>query len=186
MRKTGSSEHYFTVRGRGFDTKQWRAILELAQGIVKRAKKAGIPASYEGDARRVIVRPEGGTEKNTLVIWRKGEPGIPKLVVGSGEFDAVVQSVLVATKKVAPDIFVMTNPDGRDYRRLLASLFVAKKNSKTTEEIQEITKQTREQKDQAFMQAVRRQHWPHPETKNQVEFVSLPKTEQTPTPSSLP
>jgi hypothetical protein len=174
MHRTGSSEHYFTVRGRGFDTKQWRAILELAEGIVKRANNAGIKATYEGDARRVIVRPGEGGAENTLVIWRKGEPDIPKSVVATGKFDAVVQSVLVATKKVAPDIFVMTTPDGRDYRRLLA-----KQNGKTLGEIQEITKRTREEKDNAFMQAVRRQHWVHPETKNQVEFVSLPKSEQT-------
>lgn len=172
MRRIGSSEHYFTVRGRGFDTKQWRAILELAEGIVRRAAKAGIKTSFEGDARRILVAaPENG---EPLVIWRKGEPGIPKNVKVVGDFDAVVQSILVATKKVAPDIFEMTTPDGRDYRRLLA-----KQDSKTVKDIQEITKRTREQKDDAFMQAVRRQHWVHPETKNQVEYVSLPKAEQT-------
>jgi hypothetical protein len=157
---------------------------------VKRAKNAGISATYDGDARRVVISPGGANqdsaEERSLIIWRKGEPGIPKVVLASGEFDAVVQSVLVATKKVAPDIFVMTTPDGRDYRRLLASAaddvglqVVGKRNEKTTEEIQEITKRTREQKDQAFMQSVRRQHWVHPETKNQVEYVSLPKSEQT-------
>ena len=135
MRRTGSSEHYFTVRGRGFDTKQWRAILELAEGIVRRANEAGIKAHYDGDARRISVGAPG--QGDPLVIWRKGEPGIPKNVVASGDFDSVVQSILVATKKVAPDIFVMTTPDGRDYRRLLA-----KDKSKTTEEIQEITKRT--------------------------------------------
>lgn len=172
MRRTGSSEHFFTVRGRGFDTKQWRAILELAEGIVRRANEAGIKASYKGDARRVHIDPVG--EGEPLVIWRKGEPGIPKNVKVSGDFDAVVQSILVATKKVAPDIFEMTTPDGRDYRRLLA-----KRNEKTIEEIKAITTRTREQKDDAFMHAVRRQSFRHPETKNSVEFVSLPKTEQT-------
>jgi len=174
MRRTGSSQHFFTVRGRGFTTKQWRAILELSEGIVRRAKNAGIGAVYEGDARRVIVRPDKGPHSEHLVIWRKGEPDIPKSVTASGEFDAVVQSVLVATKKVAPDIFVMTTPDGRDYRRLLA-----KQNDKVTQEAQEVTQRTRQQKDQAFMQAVKRQRFRHPETKNNVEFVSLPKAEQT-------
>jgi hypothetical protein len=173
MRKSGNEQHYFTVRGRGFDHKQWRAVTELAEAIVVRAKKAGILADFEADARRIIV---SSTEKGVtpLVIWRKGEPNIPKEVITKGQYDAVIQSVLTATKKVAPDIFEMVSPDGRDYRRLLAA-----QNGGDLPEVKEIAKKNREEKDRAFLQAVKRQHWPHPETKNQVEFVSLPKAEQT-------
>jgi hypothetical protein len=173
MRKTGTEQHFFTVRGRGFDHKQWKAVTELSQGIVARAKEAGIPVSFEADARRImIVSSEDGV--SPLVIWRKGEPGIPKEVTTRGGYDKLVQSILTATKKVAPDIFVMTAPDGRDYRRLLA-----KANGADLPEIKDLAKENREAKDRAFLQSVKRQHWVHPETKNQVEFVSLPKTEQT-------
>jgi hypothetical protein len=148
-------------------------VTELAEAIVVRAKKAGILADFEADARRIIV---SSTEKGVtpLVIWRKGEPNIPKEVITKGQYDAVIQSVLTATKKVAPDIFEMVSPDGRDYRRLLAA-----QNGGDLPEVKEIAKKNREEKDRAFLQAVKRQHWPHPETKNQVEFVSLPKAEQT-------
>jgi len=173
MRKTGTEQHFFTVRGRGFDHKQWKAITELSEGIVARAKEAGIPAIFEADARRIMVTSsEEGV--SPLVIWRKGEPGIPKEVSTRGGYDKLVQSILTATKKVAPDIFVMTAPDGRDYRRLLA-----KANGGDLPEIKEIVKKNRDDKDRSFMQSVKRQHWVHPETKNQVEFVSLPKKEQT-------
>lgn len=173
MHKTGTEQHFFTVRGRGFDRKQWRAITELSEGIVSRAKEAGISASFEADACRLIITSsEEGV--SPLVIWRKGEPGIPKEVTTRGSYDKLVQSVLTATKKVAPDIFVMTAPDGREYRRLLA---FAKGTG--IPEIKEIAQKNRENKDRAFLQSVRRQRWVHPETKNQVEFVSLPKKEQT-------
>jgi hypothetical protein len=173
MRKQGFEQHYFTVRGRGFDHKQWKAVLELSEGIVARAKEAGIPADFTADARRIAVTSseEGVTP---LVIWRKGEPNIPKEVTTRGSYDALVQSILTATKKVAPDIFEMTSPDGRDYRRLLA-----KQNGGEPPEVREIAKKNKADKDRAFQQSVRRQHWVHPETKNQVEFVSLPKKEQT-------
>lgn len=173
MRKAGSEQHYFTVRGRGFDHKQWRAVTELAAGIVRRAKEAGIAANFDGDARRIVVSSdeEGVTP---LVIWRKGEPNIPKEVVTKGQYDAVIQSVLTAAKKVAPDIFEMVAWDGRDYRRLLA-----KQNDILKTKLRELAKDTRELKNREFMKAVKRQKWPHPETRHQVEFVSLPKTEQT-------
>jgi len=167
-------QHYFTVRGRGFDHKQWKAVTELAEGIIRRAKEAGILVGFEADARRIVVTASGEEEGSPLVIWRKGEPGIPREVTTRGQYDAVIQSVLTAAKKVAPDIIEMCSPDGRDYRRILAKM-----EPRTVEKIKELVKKTRQQKDDAFNAAVRRQKWVHPETKNQVEFVSLPKREQT-------
>jgi len=179
MYKTGTEQHFFTVRGRGFDHKQWKAVTELSQGIVARAKEAGISATFEADARRIMITSsEEGV--SPLVIWRKGEPGIPKEVTTRGGYDKLVQSILTATKKVAPDIFEMTAPDGRDYRRLLA-----KSNGTDLPEIKEISKQNRLDKDRAFLQSVKRQKWPNPEyragskAQRHVEFVSLPKKEQT-------
>jgi len=181
MRKSAIEQHFFTVRGRGFDHKQWRAVTELAEGIVRRAKDAGISADFDGDARRIVVSsPEEGV--SALVIWRKGEPNIPKEVRTRGQYDAVVQSVLTAAKKVAPDIFEMTSPDGRDYRRLLAK---KKDNGGDLPEIKELTQKNKADKDRAFLQAVQRQKWPNPnfapgsKAQQFVQFVSLPKKEQT-------
>jgi len=179
MRNTGTEQHFFTVRGRGFDHKQWKAVTELSEGIVARAKKAGIPAEFESDARRILITsPEEGV--TPLEIWRKGEPGIPKEVITRGKYDSLVQSILTATKKVAPDIFVMTAPDGRDYRRLLA-----KTKGEELPEIKELAKRNRQQKDETFRKSVKQQKWPNPDfrpgTKQQqfIEFSTLPKKEQT-------
>jgi len=179
MRKQGSEQHYFTVRGRGFDHKQWRAVTELSEGIVARAKEAGIQAEFSADARRIaITSSEEGT--SPLVIWRKGEPGIPKEVMTRGGYDSLVQSILTAAKKVAPDIFEMTSPDGRDYRRLLA-----KDKTEDLPEIKELRQRNRQQKDDAFRKSVNRQQWPNPDyepgTKKQrfINFSTLPKKEQT-------
>lgn len=184
MRKTGTEQHFFTVRGRGFDHKQWRAVTELTQGIVERAKQAGIAADFEADARRIMITSsEEGV--SPLVIWRKGEPGIPKEVTTRGRYDDLVQSILTATKKVAPDIFEMTSPDGRDYRRVLAKKTEPGGKKEDLPEIKDIAKKNREQKDQAFRNSVNRQQWPNPDykpgTKKQrfVNFSTLPKSEQT-------
>lgn len=112
-----AQEHFFTVRGRGFTGREWEEILKLAREIVERGVKVGIPSTFTGDARRIEVAPEKG---EPLVVWCKGEPGIPRTVKTEGRFDVVVQSILTAIKKVAPDIFVMSATDGRDYRRILA------------------------------------------------------------------
>lgn len=173
MRKTGTEQHFFTVRGRGFDHKQWKAVTELSQGIVARAKEAGIAADFTADARRIIVTSsEEGV--SPLVIWRKGEPGVPNEVTTRGKYDALIQSILTAAKKVAPDIFVMTAPDGRDYRRLLA-----KKSPPDLPEVKDLMTKNRINKDRAFLQSVNRQRWPHEITHHQVKFVSLPKSQQT-------
>jgi len=185
MRKQGTEQHYFTVRGRGFDHKQWRAVTELAQGIVARAKKAGISADFKADAQCIMVTSsEEGT--SPLVIWRKGEPGIPKEVTTRGRYDDLVQSILTAAKKVAPDIFEMMAPDGRDYRRVLAKEENSgAKKEDDLPEIKEIAKKNRDQKNQAFQRSVSRQQWPNPDyepgTKKQrfVNFSTLPKKEQT-------
>lgn len=181
MRKQGTEQHFFTVRGRGFDHKQWRAVTELSEGIVARAKEAGIQAEFSADARRIaITSPEEGT--SPLVIWRKGEPGIPKEVTTRGNYDSLVQSILTAAKKVAPDIFEMTSPDGRDYRRLLAK---DKDKTEDIPEVREIRQRNRQQKDDAFKKSVTRQQWPNPDyepgTKKQrfINFSTLPKKDQT-------
>lgn len=179
MRKQGSEQHYFTVRGRGFDHKQWKAVTELSEMIVARAKEAGIQADFSADARRIaITSSEEGT--SPLVIWRKGEPNIPKEVLTRGGYDSLVQSILTTAKKVAPDIFEMTSPDGRDYRRLLA-----KDKSDELPEVKELRQRNRQQKDDAFRKSVNSKQWPNPDyqpgTKKQrfINFSTLPKKEQT-------
>jgi len=179
MRKEGTQQHFFTVRGRGFDQQQWKAVTELAEGIVSRAKEAGISADFEADARRLMVTSsEEGV--SPLVIWRKGEPGIPKEVTTRGKYDTVVQSILTAAKKVAPDLFEMTSPDGRDYRRLLA-----KGHEKDSPRAQEINKRYRAMKDEAFKAETKTREFPNPDykpgTKAQrfVKYITLPKAMQT-------
>lgn len=179
MPKPGTEQHYFTVRGRGFDEKQWKAVVELADGIIARAKEAGISASFEADARCLMVTSSDNSG-SPLVIWRKGEPGIPKEVTTRGRYDALVQSILTAAKKVAPDIFEMTAPDGRDYRRLLA-----KQEDRTIEQLKKTVEDIKNQKEEAFQNAVKAQQWPNPNyqpgTKAQthVQYSTLPKKNQT-------
>lgn len=173
MRRTGTGQHYFTVRGRGFDVKQWREILRCAREIVDRAKKAGIKAKVEADAEHLVVSPEG--DGRPLVIWRKGEPGIPKEITAKGPFDVVVQSVLVAAKKVDPDVLVLAAPDGRDYRRLLARAAPGESAWSRMKRLDQIPKS----REEAFLKAMAKKKWRHPDTGNDVEFVSLPKSEQT-------
>lgn len=169
MRKV-SAEHFFTVRGRGFTGRQWDAILGLTKEIVRRGVEAGIKAKFDGDARKLEITPSGGGEP--LVVWCKGEPGIPRSVKAEGRFDVLVQSVLTAIKKVAPDLFVITAEDGRDYRRVLATGPGAWSRMKRLNQIPKT-------KEEAFLKAMGKQKWRHPDTSNMVEFVSLPKKEQT-------
>ena len=136
MAEGAISEHYFTVRGRGWDMKAWRTALSVVGKIVERAREAGVDVSLDADARRIVVSPPG--EGEPLVIWRKGEPDIPKRVAATPPFDAVVESVLAGIKKISPDILMMTSPDGRDYRRIYAEQHGAspgERTAMTTEEI---------------------------------------------------
>ena len=175
MRRTGSMQHYFTVRGRGFDLKQWSRVLAVVKQIVDRAKKAGLKATFTGSAWNLVVGAPGADD---LQIIRKGEPGIPKEVTTEGKFDVVVQTVLTAVKKIAPDIFVMTSPDGRDYRRLFAQGPSAAPGQGSWSRMKRLD-QAPKTKEEAFLRAMSKQKWRHPETGNQVEFVSLPKKEQS-------
>lgn len=169
MRKV-SAEHFFTVRGRGFTGRQWDEILRIVRQIVDRGAEAGIRAKFDGNARKLEVSPDGGGEP--LVVWCKGEPGIPRSIKAEGRFDVLVQSVLTAIKKVAPDLFVITAEDGRDYRRVLAKGQGAWSRMKRLNQIPK-------NKEEAFLKAMAKQKWRHPDTHNMVEFVSLPKKEQT-------
>jgi hypothetical protein len=175
MRKTGSVQHYFTVRGRGFDLKEWSRILAMAEQAVERAKEAGLAATYDGNAWELVVGAPGVEEP--LRVVRKGEPNIPKLVVTEGMYDVLIQTVLAAIKKIAPDIFEVTNPDGRDYRRLLAKTQTPPGHGSwgRMKRMDQLPKT----KEEAFLKAMGKQKWRHPDTSNQVEFVSLPKKEQT-------
>jgi hypothetical protein len=170
MRKA-AHEHFFTVRGQGFIGRQWDEIVDLAREIVERGEEAGIKSTFEADARRLVVTPSGGGRP--LEVWCKGEPGIPRSIKTEGRFDLVVQSVLTAIKKVAPDLFVVSADDGRDYRRVMA-----KGEEGTWSKIKrlDLTPRTKEE---AFLKAMSKQKWRHPDTANMVEFVSLPKREQT-------
>lgn len=174
MRKTGNAQHYFTVRGRGFDLKQWSRVLSVANSIVDRAKGAGFKPSFDGNARE--MRIEGPGIEGFLVV-RKGEPDIPKEVRSSGRGDVLVQTVMTAIKKIAPDIFVMASPDGRDYRRLFAKT-PAQRGEGAWSRMKRLDHDPKT-KEEAFLRAMSKQKWRHPETRNQVEFVSLPKAEQT-------
>jgi hypothetical protein len=175
MRKTGSVQHYFEVRGRGFDLKQWSRILAMAEQAVGRAKKAGLAATYEGNAWELVVGAPGVEEP--LRVIRKGEPNIPKLVVAEGMYDVLVQTVLAAIKKIAPDIFEMSNSDGRDYRRVLAKVRTPPGHGAwgRMKRLDQLPKT----KEEAFLKAMGKQKWRNPSTGNQVEFISLPKKEQT-------
>lgn len=174
MRKSGSVQHYFTVRGRGFDLKQWSRILLMAEQAVDRAKKIGLQATYDGNAWELRVEAPGS---DPLHVVRKGEPGIPKLVTTSGKYDVLVQTILAAIKKIAPDIFEMSSPDGRDYRRLLAKK-VTPPGQGAWGRMKRLDQLPRT-KEEAFLKAMGKQKWRHPDTQNYVEFVSLPKREQT-------
>lgn len=174
MRKTGNVQHYFTVRGRGFDLKEWSRILTVVEEIVDRAKGAGFPAKFEGDATGLVV---SAPDVQEFRLIRKGEPNIPKEVVAAGRYDVVVQTMLAAIKKIAPDKFEMTCPDGRDYRRMLAKATTAPGHGSwgRMKRMDQLPKT----KEEAFLKAMGKQKWRHPDTGNQVEFVSLPKKEQT-------
>lgn len=160
MRRSASAQHYFTVRGRGFDDIQWRSILEATGRIVERATELGIGVSLESDALHLTVSPKD--DGMPLTIVRRGEPNAPREVTTEGPFDSVVQSVFSAIKKIAPDLFEMTCPDGRDYRRVLAR-----------------AKAEVGSKEQAFQRAVSSRKFRNPATGGEVKFVSLPKKEQT-------
>ena len=176
MRRKRAGQHYFTIRGRGFHDKQWREIIRVAEEIVDRAKKAGVKLKLEKEPRSLVVTPEGGDPP--LVLWRDGEPDVPTEITTRGKFDAVVQSILTAAKKVAPDRLVMTSPDGRDYRRLLAKTPQAQPGQSAWSRMKRL-QQVPKTREEAFLKAMSRHRWRHPETGNQVEFVSLPKSEQT-------
>jgi hypothetical protein len=168
MRKI-REQHYFTVRGRGFDLKQWSRVLSETARLVESANKAGYDATFDGDARRIRVRGPGTDE---LVIYRAGEPGAPNEIMTEGDFDDLVQTLFTAIKKIAPDVFEMTSPDGRDYRRLYAKQPGSWSRMKRIDQLPKT-------KEEAFLKAMGKQKWRHPETSNQVEFISLPKKEQT-------
>ena len=138
------------------------------------AKKNGLQATFEGNAWEMVVGAPGAQD---LKIIRKGEPNIPKEIQTKGMFDVVVQTVLTAIKKIAPDIFEMTSPDGRDYRRLLAKS-QATRGQGAWSRMKRLDHSPKT-KEEAFLRAMSKQKWRHSETGNQVEFVSLPKKEQT-------
>lgn len=175
MRRTASEQHFFTVRGRGFDLKQWSRILQVVQQVVEQAKKAGLSATFKGNAWELVVGAPGNDE---LKIVRKGEPGIPKEVRAEGKFDVLVQTVLTAVKKIAPDIFVMSAADGRDYRRLFAKGAETLPGQGSWSRMKRLDHSPKT-KEEAFLRAMSKQKWRHPDTGNRVEFVSLPKKEQT-------
>lgn len=166
-----SAQHFFTVRGRGFNDVQWKNLTSAAAKIIDRAKAAGAKVSLESDATHVLVASEDGG--GPLVIWKVGEPNVAKEVTASGQFDVVVQTLFAVIKKIAPSIFEMTCPDGRDYRQVLARGEPSKwKKMKQHGH-------AAESKEEAFLSAVSKKTWHHPDTGNNVEFVSLPKKEQT-------
>jgi hypothetical protein len=174
MRKAGNVQHYFTVRGRGFDLKEWSRVLTVVEGIVDQAKEAGFPAKFEGDATGLVV---SAPDVQEFRLVRKGEPNIPMVLVAAGRYDDVVETLLSAIKKIAPDKFEITCPDGRDYRRMFAKATAAPGHGSwgRMNRMDQLPK-TREE---AFFKAMGKQKWRHPDTGNHVEFVSLPKKEQT-------
>ena len=172
MRKTGANQHFFVVRGRGFDLKQWTRILAVVRDLVERSKEFGLQIKMEGDDGELVLSTPG---QESLVIIRKGEPNLPKEITTTGKYDAVVQSVLTAIKKIAPDILEIMSPDGRDYRRLLASTSDGDGAWSRMKKLDRMPKT----KEEAFLRAMARQKWRNPETGNMVEFISLPKKEQT-------
>lgn len=169
----GSEQHYYTVRGSGFDLKQWSRVLQEVRALVETARADGLNVELEGNARRIKIT---SPDHQDFSVYRKGDPGVPKMVLTSGKFDSLVQTVLTAIKKIAPDIFVMTSPDGRDYRRLFAKQFLPGQGAWTRMKRLDQLPKTKEE---AFLKAMGKQRWRHPETGNQVEFISLPKREQT-------
>jgi hypothetical protein len=170
MGTPAKAQHFFTVRGRGFDIVQWKNLTDAASKILERAERAGVKASLECDATRLVLSPEEG---DALTLWRVGEPNAPKEITTSGPFDAVVQTLFAAIKHIAPSIFEVTSPDGRDYRQVLARFEPSPWEKAKTHGHAAKTKE------EAFLAFVVKKKWHHPDTGNEVEFISLPKKEQT-------
>jgi hypothetical protein len=129
MRKTAGYTHFWTVRGQGFDDKQWRAILGFASGIIDKAREAGVKvAGPDGTGNPELgaqaISLNGGTgemgESFTLVKrWQASAFGECETL--HQPYDAVVISILTAAKKVAPDILEITSDGGSDvFTRIFA------------------------------------------------------------------
>jgi hypothetical protein len=174
MRTASVEQHYFTVRGRGFDLKQWTRILAVVENIVDRAREGGLDVKFQGNINYFLVGAPGVPD---FAIWRVGEPNIPKLIEADGKYDVLVRTILAAIKKIAPDIFEMSTPSGRDYRRMLAKRHTSP--GKGAWSRMKRLDQLPKTKEEAFLKAMGKQKWRHPDTRNMVEFVSLPKKEQT-------
>lgn len=168
MRKS-AGQHFFTVRGRGFTGRQWEKILTLAQEVAERSTEEGIRITVKADPRCLEVRPKG--KGQPFMLWRQGDPDVACEIMTEGKFDLVVQSLLTGIKKIAPDILIMTSPDGRSYRRVLGAESAWKR-------VKEFDRTPRT-KEEAFLHAMSRKKWPNPDTGNRVEFISLPKKEQS-------
>lgn len=119
MAPAARSQHFFTVRGRGFDDVQWENVTAAVGALVERAQTGGLKLDFEADATHFVVTPDEDAG-SPLVVWHVGEPNVAKEVTTSGAYDAVVQTIFAAIKKIAPSLFEMTCPDGRDYRQVLA------------------------------------------------------------------
>jgi hypothetical protein len=170
-----ASTHYFTVRGQGFDLEQWSAIGALAEKVAEKAQDGVLKTQIECDVRCLKVTPSG--EGEPLVIWRDGQPDVPQEINTSGKFDLFVQTLFTLIKKVAPDIFVMTSPDGRDYRKVLARRYTPSGHGNWAK-IKDLSK-IPENRYEAFLYAMSRKKHRNPATGNMVSFVTLPKIEQT-------
>jgi hypothetical protein len=77
MRKTATTMHYWSIRGQGFNEKQWRALIKESQDIISNGFKQGIfVAGPEGTGEPVFPRHRSNSmaskEKREIHLFSKG------------------------------------------------------------------------------------------------------------------
>jgi hypothetical protein len=194
--KKAAYQHYWTVRGSGFDEKQWRAILRATRSVVENAAADGIEvdATYRSDVIKIApksISKDSGAEPLRLYKNDGGAETYNAVCTDMEPYDPVVVSILTVAKKIAPDVIEITSDGGTDVfgRKYATRLLegsthrqpVHQNNSDTMleerrkkQEIESI----RKKKEDAFRQMVKRQKWRHPKTRNMVEYVTLPWEER--------
>jgi hypothetical protein len=124
MLRTAAYQHYWTVRGRGFNPKQWRALLRVTNRIVKNALADDIKVQYEAEADQIKIIPKNSGGEIFQLYRDDGNANTFNSVrTDMDHYDDVVVSILTAAKKIAPDLIEVSSDGGADvFRRRYANV----------------------------------------------------------------
>lgn len=112
MSGSTDSTHYWSIRGRGFNSSEWIVILSAVRSILANAEDDGVKlAGPFGmgepvlDIERIALNGSADEKAEPFVLSRRpGADSVCECDTEGRPYDAVVESILAAAKRVAPDI----------------------------------------------------------------------------------